>query len=77
LYFYGVRLHILADYQKGNLPIPKYIGLTEAGALDRKVHEQLLPTLNGQHVFADKAYQVANKALLTEEAVNSYTPVKK
>lgn len=58
MYYYGIKLHVLAHYRKGCLPIPSYIGLTNAGMGDRKAYEQILPKLS-ENVFADKAYQFA------------------
>jgi len=77
LYYYGVKLHILADYIKGNLPIPCYIGLTSAGTADLKAYEQLGPVLSGSNVFADKAYQTENNPVLKSEGITLYTPAKK
>lgn len=77
LYYYGVKLHVLGAYAQGSIPTPEYIGLTSAGLGDRKDYEQLLPELNAMNLFADKAYQIQDQSLLTEGAVQLYTPVKK
>lgn len=77
LYYAGVKLHILADYTKGSLPIPRYIGLTSAGMSDLKAYEQLIPVLSGTQIFADKAYQTEGKPILTSNHITLYTPVKK
>lgn len=77
LHYYGVKLHVLGAYEKGSIPIPEYIGLTSAGMADRKAYEQLLPALFEMDLFADKAYQIQDQPLLTEEEVQLYTPVKK
>jgi hypothetical protein len=76
MYYYGVKLHILGHYRKGSLPIPSYIGLTNAGFGDRKAYDQLLPELMN-NVFADKAYQKEGKSMLREGSVLLHTPVKK
>lgn len=72
LYYYGVKLHILASYQIGSMPVPEYIGLTHAGMNDGKAYE---PLCYDQQVkqyikFADKAYPPSQET-------NTYTPVKK
>jgi hypothetical protein len=77
LHYYGVKLHILADYQKGSLPIPRHIGLTSAGVADLKAYEPLTCELRGCNVFADKAYQTQGKPILEENGVRLHTPVKK
>ncbi|MFU7503288.1 MAG: hypothetical protein ACE1S7_07955 [Candidatus Tisiphia sp.] len=43
LHYYGVKLHILAGYKQGSLPVPSYVGLTEAGMADLKAYEYILP----------------------------------
>jgi hypothetical protein len=79
LYYYDVKLHILAGYKQGSLPIPSYVGLTEAGMADLKAYEYILPVLQDQkiNIFADKAYQVQDKAELRTGSLTLYTPVKK
>ena len=66
LYYYGVKLHVVACRQEGSLPIPTCIGLTNAGAHDRKAFEQISPSLpyNMNECYADKAdisQQIPNK----------------
>jgi hypothetical protein len=77
LHYAGVKLHMVADYNKGSLPIPCYIGLTDAGMPDIRAFEHILPILLGSTVFADKAYQTQNKPILARDGMNLYTPVKK
>jgi hypothetical protein len=76
MHYYGVKLHVLGCYQKGSLPIPSYIGLTNAGLGDRKAYEQILPELS-DNIFADKAYQKENKSILRDDFVLLHTPVNK
>ena len=79
LHYYGVKLHVVANRQKGSLPIPVCLGLTDAGMHDRKVLEQILPALpeNMSECYADKAYQVEADAIHQEQHVTLLTPVKK
>lgn len=77
LYYYGVKLHILADYKKGSLPIPRLIGLTDAGTHDLRAYEQVISTLSGSEVYADKAYQTENEPILIKNNIILHTPVKK
>jgi hypothetical protein len=76
MHYYGVKLHVLGCYRKGTLPIPSYIGLTNAGMGDRKAYELILPQLS-ENVFADKAYQIENKPIVQNGPVVLHTPVKK
>lgn len=76
MYYYGVKLHVVGAYQKGFMPVPMYIGLTNAGVADRKAYEQILPNLSDE-VFADKAYQKANQPIFHDGNALLHTPVKK
>ena len=60
LYYYGVKLHVIASQQAGTLTVPACIGLTNAGMNDRKAFEQIISFLpsNMRTCYADKAYQV-------------------
>ncbi|MGR9037314.1 MAG: transposase [Gammaproteobacteria bacterium] len=78
LYYYGVRVHVVARRQAGTLPSPDYIGLTGASSHDGKVFEQIRPVLKDNDLYADKAYQRADAQ--TVEAVQGLTvltPIKK
>lgn len=74
LYYYGVKLHIMGSYQKGQLPVPEYIGITAADMADIKAYEQLLADdcITDYEKFADKAY-IGKQT----ENTQTYTPVKK
>ena len=58
LYDYGVKLHVLASYQIGSMPIPERIGLTHAGVNDSKAYELLChdPKVKQYINFGDRAY---------------------
>lgn len=79
LHYYGVKLHAIASRQKGSLPIPICLGLTNAGMHDRKAFEHILPALphNMLECYADKAYQVASESVHQEGHMTLLTPVKK
>jgi len=57
LYYYGVKVHIIADNQPGSLPAPRFIGLSPAGMNDGEVLEQFAPVVPYQELYADKAYE--------------------
>jgi hypothetical protein len=56
LYFYGVRVHIVARRQVGTLPTLEYIGVTPASENDGKVFDYIHPILINEEVYGDKAY---------------------
>jgi hypothetical protein len=79
LYYYGVKLHVIASQQPGTLPVPACIGLTNAGMNDRKAFDQIISFLpsNMLSCYADKAYQVENEPVHQEQNITLFTPVKK
>lgn len=79
LYYYGVKLHVIASQQPGTLPVPACIGLTNAGMHDRKAFEQIISFLpaNMLTCYADKAYQVQAEPIYQDGQVTLFTPVKK
>lgn len=79
IFYYGVKLHVLGCRQQGKMPVPTCIALTDAGMHDRKAFEQILPFLpeDMAQCYADKAYQVGNKAIYQEGSTEVLTPVKK
>ena len=78
LYFYGVRVHIVARRQAGTLPRPDYIGVTGASSHDGKVFDQIRPLLTNNELYADKAYQRPDaEAVEATQGLTVLTPVKK
>lgn len=77
IHYFGVKLHVIAFRQKGNLPLPEYLYVTSAAENDLEAVRQVLPDIAMRSIFADKAYvdKGLQKAL---QDVNSYiyTPVK-
>lgn len=78
LYFYGVRVHIVARRQAGTLPCPEYIGVTGAGEYDGKVFEYIRPALHNNELYGDKAYHRPDAdAVKQKQKLTVLTPVKK
>lgn len=77
MYYYGVKLHVVAKSQNGHLPIPEYIGLTAAGMNDQKAYDAIEPFLPNCSFYADKAYQKESTPVLDRRQLTIYTPVKK
>lgn len=57
LYYHGVKIHLVGDFQSGTLPSPRFIGLAPAGLNDGPALEQVAHVLPYQELYADKAYE--------------------
>jgi hypothetical protein len=78
MYYYGVKLHILAFRRPGQLPLPDYLGLTPASEADITVLKAIAEDIHGTPVYADKAYiDAAVSELLCQQQAPLTTPVKK
>jgi hypothetical protein len=75
LYYYGVKLHVVARHRKAHLPMPEYMGITNAGMHDNKAFEQIASELSHETVYADKAYSDSFADETTSFTL--LTPVKK
>ena len=47
IYYYGVKVHILAFKRTNTLPLPDYIGVTPASDHDLSAFRQIAPRLHG------------------------------
>jgi hypothetical protein len=56
MWYYGVKIHVLAEERPNTLPIPRQIILTEASASDINTAKNMLENLEDIEVIADKAY---------------------
>lgn len=64
LYYYGIKLHLMGQYETGSLPIPVQLSITEAGTGDGRTLDEFGKDLpEGSKVFADKAYHSIIKFL--------------
>ncbi|QXD15829.1 transposase [Rhodocaloribacter litoris] len=79
LYFYGVKVHVVARRRPGTMPLPLYIGLAPGPANDLTVARQILPRLHEGRLFADKIYadRELGERLAAEQNLHLCTPVKK
>lgn len=79
IYYYGVKLHVLAMKRLNSLPVAEYIGLTPASGNDLKALEIILPQLYHGQLFADKAYisQLLQNMSKENQDFQILTPVKK
>lgn len=77
MYYFGVKLHLLAHSRKGTLPLPAFLGLSKASEHDLTAARPLLQGLGNCLVVADKAY--ADKTLSEQMGCHQsqlLTPVK-
>jgi Transposase DDE domain len=78
LYYYGVRVHIVARRDKGTIPCPEFIGLTGASDYDGKVFDQIRPALSHNELYGDKAYARPDQdEVESSQQLIVMTPVKK
>lgn len=78
MFFYGVRVHVLARRAPGTLPDAKFIAVTEARMNDGKVFDLIRDQMVDQTIFADKAYIRSDaEHWEREHRVRVFTPVKK
>lgn len=56
LWYYGVKLHLLAWCRPASLPFPEYAGLTPASEHDLTAFKRIANRLNEREIYADKAY---------------------
>ena len=79
MYFYGVKVHLLAFRRPGTLPVPEYIGISPGSDHDLTVLRSVLPSLHDCEVYGDKIYADAElrERLAREQNVRLYTPKKK
>lgn len=79
-YYYGLKLHALAFYQKNRIPFPESIVLTSAEENDLTVFKQNWgDTLSDRTIFADKIYSdfsYFNQEKTEKQNLTLYTPVK-
>lgn len=78
LYYYGVKMHMVARKVDKTIPLMDFISITTASENDLTALRPILPKLEGKAVFADKAYAdiPLNQKLLTKQDTYIYTPVK-
>lgn len=78
LHYYGVKLHALCTYNKGELPLPEYIGLTPASTHDLTALRPILKTIKNRNIIADKAYadKKLNQELIEGHNSQIITPIK-
>lgn len=78
VYYYGVKVHLLAIRRPGELPRPEYLEVTAASKHDLTVLDGLAPFLRQVALYADKAYiDELVRQILAAQQSTIQTPVKK
>lgn len=78
IYYFGVKLHIVAFQRPKKLPLPEFLSVTPASESDLMALKPILPKLVNRAIFADKAYadKPLNAQLLKDTNTYIFTPVK-
>jgi uncharacterized protein YbaR (Trm112 family) len=79
VFFYGVKLHVVAGRRPHAMPLPRRAGLTPGSENDLTALRQALPEIKGGELYGDKAYCDApmKERLAQEQDLDVLTPVKK
>jgi len=79
MYYYGLKLHLLAFRRPGTIPFPEYIGITAASENDLNVFKELFgDNIYNRLIFGDKIFsdQPYFESKLIEQNIEMLTPVK-
>jgi len=78
MFYYGLKLHALAFWQKGGLPFPEYFFVTPASENDLNIFKENWSHIEGRTFWGDKIYHDDPffKDLLLKKNSIMYTPVK-
>ena len=78
LYFYGVRLHTIAQRRSGQLPSPQQIWVREGSCHDVRSVKEQAPALPNTPLIGDSAYADTEfEAQLAAQGTKLHTPRKK
>lgn len=79
MYFYGVKVHMIAVRKAGTLPVPEAIGLSKASVNDLTAARPIFAQMHNCRIFGDKIYsdQSLKEQLQEEQGVELHTPVKR
>lgn len=78
LHYFGVKLHLVAKSRENTLPLPEYIGITQASTHDLTALRPILLNIQDRNIIADKAYadEKLNQKLINEHKSQIITPIK-
>jgi len=79
MYYYGLKLHLLAFRRPGTIPFPEFLGITAASENDLNAFKELFGdniydrSIFGDRIFSDQPYFDAK---FVEQNIEMLTPVK-
>lgn len=78
IYYWGIKLHLVAFSKPHALPIPEFVSLTPASENDLTAFRAIADKLIHRDIFADKAYcdKELQDITLPKQDIRLYTPVK-
>ena len=78
LHYFGVKLHLVDKRRENTLPLPEYIGITQASTHDLTAVRPILLNIQDRNIIADKAYidEKLNQKLKNEHNSQIITPIK-
>jgi hypothetical protein len=77
MYYHGVKLHLLSEYQNTTLPVPKILKVTAANVHDFTAMKEHFYEIKNSKILGDKAYcDKATKENLLKDGIELHTPIK-
>lgn len=78
LHYFGIKLHLVAKRKENTLPLPEYIGVTQASTHDLTALKPILLHIQNRNIVADRAYvdEKLNQNLMNEHNSQLITPIK-
>ena len=79
MFYYGLKLHLLAFRRPGTIPFPEFIGITPASENDLTAFKELYGdsiynrVIFGDRIFSDQSYF---QSKLIEQNIEMLTPIK-
>jgi len=79
MYYYGVKLHILAQCNYKAMPTPAQMMTSKASEHDLSIAKQMLADVHNIRIFCDMAYtdKAWQETMLTQNNVEILTPIKR
>jgi len=78
MYYYGVKIHTLAQREYQSIPVPRKMFITPASVNDLPAGKQMLEDVKNVDVYGDKIYKDGDweERMFLENGIVMYTPVK-
>ncbi len=78
MFYYGVKIHLIASSNPSGLPSPTHIGITGASIHDLAAARDVFQTIQNSEIYADKAYcdESLKTDTLEKQNTDLHTPIK-